>query len=128
MFANIYLNEFDQFLKHKFKIKYYLRYCDDFIVLDNEPKYLEKLISQINNFLQNNLKLSLHQEKINIKKLKQGIDFLGYIVLPHYRVLRTKTKKRMFQRINQKNLTSYLGLLKHCHSYKLRRKLLTKLI
>ena len=52
-----------------------------------------------------------------------AFDFLGYITLPHYRVLRTKTKKRMLKRVNQNNLASYQGLLKHCDGYKLNQKL-----
>ena len=120
LFANIYLDELDQFIKHKLKIKYYLRYCDDFVILNTDREKLEKIIPQLSDYLQLNLKLILHPDKIIIRKLGQGIDFLGYIVLPHYRVLRTKTKRRMLKRINQKNLASYLGLLKHCNSYKLK--------
>ena len=72
-----------------------------------------------------NLNLSLHPDKIIIRKYNQGIDFLGYVTLPHYRVLRTKTKKRMFRRINHKNLQSYLGVLSHCNGYKLELKIKT---
>src|SRR3989344_4649393 len=92
LFANIYLNELDQFVKHKLKIKYYIRYCDDFVILGDDKKYLEKLIPGINNFLKEKLKLFLHSDKISIRKYHQGIDFLGYITFPHYRILRTKTK------------------------------------
>ena len=127
IFANIYLDELDQFIKHKLKIKYYLRYCDDFVILDTDRNKLEKIILQIADFLKLNLKLSLHPDKIIIRKLKQGIDFLGYVVLPHYRVLRTKTKRRMLKKINQNNLSSYLGLLKHCNSYKLKNRILNNL-
>jgi len=124
LFANIYLNELDQFLKHQLKIKYYLRYCDDFVILDKDLEVFRTLIRQINNFLNEELKLGLHPNKVIIRKLKQGIDFLGYVILPHYRTLRTKTKKRMYKRINSQNLSSYLGLLKHCNSFKLRENLL----
>ena len=72
-----------------------------------------------------NLNLSLHPDKIIIRKYNQGIDFLGYVTLPHYRVLRIKTKKRMFRRINHKNLQSYLGVLSHCNGYKLELKIKT---
>ncbi len=139
LFANIYLNELDQFIKHKLKIKYYTRYCDDFIVLDSDKENLEKSLNQIKEFLNNKLNLELHPQKIQIRKLRQGIDFLGYVILPHCIVLRTKTKKRMFRKIieNKKRLSqnlvsndsfnqslqSYLGILKHCKGYKLRLKL-----
>lgn len=126
LFANIYLNELDQFIKHRLKIKYYLRYCDDFIILGKDKDSLEKLIYQISAFLSVRLKLSLHSDKIIIRKYHQGIDFLGYVVLPHYRVLRMKTKKRMLSKINSKNLQSYLGVLKHCCGYKIKKELSNK--
>lgn len=122
-FANIYLNELDQFIKHKLRVKYYIRYTDDFVILGRNKDYLENIIIPINRFLRNQLKLSLHPDKIIIRKHNQGIDFLGYVTLPYYRVLRTKTKIRMFRRINQKNLQSYLGILKHCCGYKLEKKI-----
>ncbi len=74
-------------------------------------------VSKIENYLRNCLKLELHPNKISIRKLKQGIDFLGYVVLPGNRILRTKTKNRMLRRINDNNLASYLGLMKYCNSY-----------
>ena len=137
LFANIYLNELDQLAKHKLKAKYYLRYCDDFIILSDNADYLQDLILVINNFLQENFNLCLHPNKITIRKYRQGIDFLGYVVLPHHKVLRTKTKRRMFRKIRQKyiafrsgaisenyfyaSLQSYLGILKHCKGHKIRK-------
>lgn len=123
LFANIYLNELDQFIKHKLKEKYYIRYCDDFVILGPSKEYSINLICPIRNFLREELKLSFHLDKIKIRKPGQGIDFLGYITLPHYRVLRTKTKKRMFRLINDKNIDSYLGILKHCRGHKLQQQI-----
>jgi retron-type reverse transcriptase len=122
-FANIYLNKFDQFVKHKLKVEHYIRYTDDFVILSRDKECLGNLINPINNLLQNRLKLRLHPDKIMIRKYNQGIDFLGYVTLPYYRVLRTKTKKRMFKRINNNNPQSYLGVLSHCNSYKLKIKI-----
>ena len=124
LFANIYLNELDQFIKHNLKIKYYIRYCDDFIILLDNKNYLENIIPVINNFLIKELVLFLHPNKVIIRKYHQGIDFLGYVSFPNYKILRTKTKNRMMRRINEKysnhqSLQSYLGLLKHCNSHKL---------
>ena len=144
LFANIYLNELDRFIKHKLKIKFYIRYCDDFIILSNNKEYLKRLALTINNFLKEKLKLSLHSDKIKIRKHHQGIDFLGYISFPHHRLLRTKTKRRMFKKIEQRakefkqnkilkesfiqTIQSYFGMLKHCNSYKLKRELKTKIL
>jgi len=141
LFANVYLNKLDQFVKHKLKAKYYVRYADDFVILSGNKQWLEKQIKPISNFLEEELKLELHPEKISIRKFRQGIDFLGYVVLPHHTVLRTKTKRRMLKKIKQKkldwlngkiseesfnqSLQSYLGILKHCRGYKIRRRILT---
>lgn len=114
LFANIYLNELDQFVKHVLKEKYYIRYCDDFVIVSGDQRHLESLMPVLNNFLQAKLKLILHPNKIEIRKLSQGVDFLGYVTLPHHRVLRTKTKQRIFKRINKNNAESYFGMLRHC--------------
>ncbi|MEK7630303.1 MAG: reverse transcriptase/maturase family protein [Patescibacteria group bacterium] len=139
LFANVYLNELDQFIKHKLKAKHYLRYCDDFIILGENKNYLRSIISKIKEFLAENLSLELHEHKIEIRKYSHGIDFLGYVVLPHYRVLRTKTKRRILRKIaNRKrefdlgvlsgesltqSVNSYFGVLKHCQGYKIRRRI-----
>jgi len=139
LFANIYLNELDQFIKHKLKIKYYLRYSDDFIIIHQNKEYLGKLVSPIKDFLKNNLDLELHPQKVIIKKFRQGLDFLGYVALPHYTILRTKTKRRMLKKLMRKRalllrglikqqnysqtIQSYLGILKHCLGYKLAQRI-----
>ena len=130
IFANIYMNELDQFIKHKLKIKFYLRYADDFVILSEDRNYLEDLIFKISYFLESNLKLSLHENKVVISKYTQGIDFLGYIVLPYVIIPRTKTRKRMFRRLKEKinlsnfnqSLQSYLGYLSHANSHNLAKE------
>ncbi len=102
VFANIYMNESDQFLKHRLKAKYYIRYADDFIILVGDNESLQRLLVPISEFLNEKLKLELHPQKIIIRKLEWGIDFLGYIVLPHYRLPRTKTKRRICQKLKLK--------------------------
>ncbi len=123
LFANIYLNELDQFVKHNLKERYYIRYCDDFVILNGNPQYLLELSENINSFLVDKLKLHLHPNKIIIRKHTQGIDFLGYVVLPNHRVLRTQTKRRLLKRINEKNMPSYLGVLGHCKGYIIEEKI-----
>ncbi len=129
IFANIYLNELDQFVKHKLKIKYYLRYADDFLILNTscDTKWEEIYLESIKKFLENILKLDLHPKKIAIRKLKWGIDFCGYIVLPHYILPRTKTKRRILKKVIQGSdyqaLQSYLGYLSHTNSFRLSEEL-----
>src|SRR3989338_6013738 len=116
LFVNIYMNEFDQFMKHKLKIKYYIRYADDFVIFSRDKVGLENSIPQIRDFLKEKLKLELHPDKVFIKTLASGVDFLGWINFIDHRVLRTATKRRMMKRMKgtQKSGTtqSYLGLLK----------------
>ncbi|MCL4390194.1 MAG: reverse transcriptase domain-containing protein [Patescibacteria group bacterium] len=131
IFANIYLNRLDQFVKAELKIKYYLRYADDFVFLAGNKSDLERLIDPVRSFLQDNLKLELHPKKIIFRKLDWGIDYLGYIILSHYRLPRTKTKRRVFQKLESKigsknfsqSLQSYLGYLGHANSYKVTQDL-----
>ena len=128
LFANIYLNELDQFVKHELKIKYYLRYCDDFVALFTTQQDLQKYLTAVKEFLQQELKLTLHPNKIIIRTYRQGIDFLGYVTRPYCRTLRTKTEKRMVKYVSEENLASYLGVLRHCDGYMIQQKLLSGLI
>ena len=121
LFANVYLNELDQFVKHILRVRFYIRYCDDFVILDPDKRKLDEYRQKVGDFLKSKLKIALHKDKVSIGRLSQGIDFLGYIVKPHYRILRTKTKNRMLRRVNKKNGPSYLGLLKHCNGHELEK-------
>jgi len=128
LLVNIYMNEFDQYVKHKLKVKYYIRYADDFVVLSEDKKYLENVLKQMKEFLENNLKLTMHPNKVFIKTIYSGVDFLGWVHFSKYRILRTSTKRRMFRNLrNNKKLNSvesYLGMLSHGNSYKLRKSCL----
>ncbi len=133
LFVNIYMNKFDQFMKHKLKTKHYIRYADDFIIIDSNLEYLNNIIKSIESFLNTELNLNLHPRKTEIRKFNQGIDYLGYVILPHYKILRTKTKKRMFRIIKlnkekssqglitkdtfNQSLKSYYGIIGHCSGY-----------
>jgi len=130
LLTNIYMNVFDQFVKHKLKVKYYIRYADDFVFLFEERNKLDKILMDINNFLQNELNLSLHKDKLFINTFSSGMDFLGWVHFSSYRTLRKNTKNRMFNRIQQnptnESLQSYLGLLKHGNTFKVKQELLNK--
>lgn len=71
LFANVYLNILDQFIKNELRIKYYIRYCDDFVILHNNPSYLTELIPKLESFLKVELNLSLHPRKITIRYSKE---------------------------------------------------------
>ena len=124
LFVNIYMNEFDKFVKHKLKVKYYARYADDFVLLSDDKNLLEKQLPSIQNFLYKNLHLSLHPGKVSIKTASSGVDFLGWVHFPDHRVLRTATKRRMFRKLIRSGgkpevTQSYLGLLGHGNARKL---------
>ena len=132
LLVNIYMNEFDQFVKHKLKVKYYIRYADDFIIMSDNKDWLEKQIEPIKNYLSEKLKLEIHPDKVFIKTLASGVDFLGWVHFPDHRVLRTATKRRMFRRLEEsprpETLDSYLGLMKWGNTYKLRSRVLEEKI
>lgn len=128
LLVNIYMNEFDQFVKHKLKVKHYIRYADDFVFLSNDKQWLESILPQISIFLEEKLKLSLHPDKVFIKTLASGVDFLGWVHFPDHRVVRTVTKRRMWKRIaemdwKEESVQSYLGLLSHGNAKKLLKTL-----
>lgn len=122
------MNPFDHFMKETLRVKCYLRYTDDFIFLHTDREAIVSLLPRIRELLKQELTLDLHPNKIILRKLSQGIDFLGYVVCPRHRILRTKTKRRMFRRIEREGLSkerldSYLGLLSHVEGYALEQRL-----
>jgi retron-type reverse transcriptase len=96
LFVNIYMNEFDQFVKHRLKAKYYIRYADDFVILSTDRNEVEIFRQKASDFLTERLKLSLHPNKVSIETFSSGIDFLGWVHFPKHRVLRTTTKRKIY--------------------------------
>lgn len=138
LLANIYLNELDQFCKHELRIRYYIRYMDDFIILHHNKKHLHWIKKEVENFLNNELKLHLNR-KTCIRPIDLGIEFVGFKIWPTHRRLKKKTalkiKKRLkylkkayargevdFDSVNA-TVQSYLGVLKHCNSYYLKQSI-----
>lgn len=98
-FANVYLNELDQYIKHTLKIKGYVRYVDDFVILADNPKTLMQHKESISRFLQTHLKLQLHPHKIVLQKTTQGIDFLGSVIYPRHTLMRQRCIRALRRRI-----------------------------
>ena len=145
-FANVYLNELDQFVKHNLRCRYYVRYADDFILLDSSE---EKLISwkrEIEEFLENRLGLRLNSKRTKLQPLSNGIDFLGYIVRRDYILVRRRVVNNMNTRLRyfedclakgldyealeglRSSLQSYLGHFRWANSYRLRENLFKRTI
>ena len=101
--ANVYPNELDQFVKQMLKVKYYIRYVDDFVILHQNRNVLEDYNEKIHQFLKRELFIKLNQDKSTIKPLSRGVDFLGFKFFYHHKLL----KMRNIRKFYRKNLTFY---------------------
>ncbi len=138
-FANVYLNELDKFVKYKLKVKYYIRYVDDFVILHPSKKQLNIWKEEINNFLKENLKIELHPDKSQIISLNKPIPFIGFRIFYHYKLLKRFNRKNIqrrlyeFYKLFKEDKTNYdkiyesmqgtFAYMKHANTYKLRGKL-----
>lgn len=95
--GNLYLNELDQYLKHEHGVVNYIRYCDDFLILHEDKRYLHKMAQVIGEFI--NRELGMAFSKCDVFPIKRGIDFLGYRHFPRYVLLRKSTAKRIKHRL-----------------------------
>lgn len=127
LLVNIYMHEFDMYIKQELRVKYYVRYADDFVILSEDKKYLESLLPKIESFLLDKLHLSLHPDKVFIQAYGLGVDFIGWTHFSHHRTIRTRTKRKIFKTLKHyprpETINSYRGLLGHGNTYKLRKKL-----
>lgn len=142
LFAGIYLDWLDKYIKHTLKVDYYIRYMDDFVILGKDKNELHRIREEIEIFLDDYLGLELNN-KTALRPIGEGIDFCGYVIYPTHRKLRKSTKKKMKRRLKTLNnkyqegeveydevnnsLQSYLGILKHCDSYNLKNEVLDSL-
>ena len=136
LFANVYLNELDQYAKQKLRLHYYIRYMDDIIILHNDKKQLHAIKDEIEAFLRDELRLNLNK-KTAIRPVSHGIEFVGFRIFATHRKLKKASAKRMksglkhmrtaYERgeVDKKTLrasiASYAGMLKHFSSYGLER-------
>ena len=143
MFANLYLNEADQFAKHELRARKYIRYMDDMVIVSNDKAYLRDCWQAMDDFLAGHLKLRLNR-KSTILKASNGIDLCGHRVWRDHIKLRKKAALKAKYRLRwlkgayasgevdlqtvTASLTSYFGLLSHCDSYELRKSILKDLV
>lgn len=131
LFSNIYLNEFDQYVKRTLKCKHYGRYVDDAYIVSGSREHLLSLVEAINVFLATNLGLSLQKSKTKIINAYQGVEFLGAYIRAYRSYissssLRRKTKKLHVMHVSDANtlcssVNSFLGVMSHYRSYCLRK-------
>ena len=125
LLVNIYMHEFDMFVKQELRIKYYIRYADDFSIMSDDRKYLTELLPKIERFLEKELRLKLHENKVYIKTYSSGVDFLGWVHFPYHIQIRTTTKRKIIKKLKgfpkRETVSSYRGLLSHGDTYKQRK-------
>lgn len=140
-FANIYLNELDQYIKRQLKLKYYVRYMDDFVVILETKKECILVKRLVEKFLKEHLELELNN-KSRYYPSKMGVNFCGYRIFTTHRLLRTSSKKKVqknvkvFNRLYHNNIlnidfamqsmNSWIAHASHCDSYKLQQKTLSE--
>lgn len=136
MFANLYLNELDQYCKRTLGIHFYVRYMDDVIILHQDKDQLHEWKRIIDTFLKEKLQLDLN-EKTCIRPITLGVEFCGYKIWNTHIKLRKSTALKMKRNLKKlqkeyeagevtveeakQTISSYLGILKHCDSYSLKR-------
>jgi hypothetical protein len=139
-FANLYLNQLDQFIKRELRCEYYIRYADDLVLLDKNRGKLRHLEDKIQLFLEEELSLKLNQGKIKLQSINRGIDFLGYFIKPEYTLIRQRVVKKLEDKLYQLDqssdsklklsdlkilamINSYYGHFKHAFSFNLRKNI-----
>ena len=145
VFANFYLNSLDHYIKHELGVHYYGRYVDDCVFVHHDTTYLKSLIPIIKDYLQNHLQLTLHPNKIYLQHYSKGVQFLGTVIKPQRIYIANRTKSNFYTAIQKHNevvkdqkpdkeaqaaflssMNSYLGILKHYKTYRLRKRMLFK--
>lgn len=143
VFANIYLNDFDHFIKEKLGLKYYIRYCDDFVIFHNDKKVLNIIKKLIEIYLKD-YDLQIHENKSRVYRVNDGVNFLGFRIFENYMLVNKQTVRRYIRKLDKKyykyqknkedflgikqSIQSWLGHVKHTNSYKLREMVLSSYI
>jgi retron-type reverse transcriptase len=139
-FANLYLNDLDQYAKHVLKARYYGRYVDDMVLLHEDPDILNMWYAKMDEFLQSKLSLHLHPNKKHINLVDRGFDFTGFIIKPGRVYLRQTSLSKGKQKIRawerkgspidpetltdmSQSLNSYLGMLRQVSGYNARKSI-----
>ena len=138
MFANIYLNEIDQYIKHKLKVKFYFRYLDDSVIFVKTKEKAKQILEKIKIYLKENLELELNK-KTQIFKSKQGVNFCGYKINEYRLKIRDRGKRKLKKKVKKltekikqgqisnkeahKYLAGHMGYIKIANTYNLEKKL-----
>ncbi len=143
-FANLYLNDFDHFIKEELRVKCYIRYCDDFVIFDNSKSKLNRMKNEAIRQYLATLRLKLHPKKSRTFKTSDGVDFLGYRIYPDHMKVRKSVVKRYRRKLRKMaedygkgeigledvnaSIQSWIGHVKHADSYMLRKELFSSAV
>ncbi len=143
VFANIYMNDFDHYVKEKLKCRYYGRYVDDFFILHRDKEYLKSLIPKLRDYLRQQSGLVLHPNKIYLQPIRNGVSYLGAIVKPYRTYIGKRVKGNFFSAVqssqkedmsvyeNTKRLemtmNSYFGFCEHHKTYGIKQKIIKEM-
>jgi len=139
-FGNLYLNDFDHWMKEECHVKYYYRYCDDVVLLQPDKRDLHTLFGEIKRYLFDNLKLLVKENYQIFPTNIRGIDFVGYRCFGNYTLLRKTTAANMKRKLqplqsfedlthhDQCVIGSYTGWLSWCDGYRLSKKYVSPLL
>jgi hypothetical protein len=147
LFGNIYLDELDHFVREELGVKNYGRYVDDMVFVHHDKEFLKSVILKVAKYLTVELKSKLHPKKIYLQNARNGVYFLGLYVKPYRIYAGKKTKNSFYESVRGWNnmilekkdkiekgsvekfvagVNSYLGIMKHYNTYKLRKKMMMK--
>ena len=134
LFSNVYLNEFDQFMKRTMKCKYYGRYVDDAFIVSADKDRLLRMVPKIQSYLTEHLGIELHMGKLHISEVHHGVEFLGAFIKPYRTYISNHALHRIETKLSEmdfskpwrviRSVNSYLGIFQHTDSYNIRRRLL----
>lgn len=141
-FANVYLNDFDWFVKTKLKAKYYIRYVDDFVVFEADKQKLNSYKEEINMFLKNKLKIQLHPDKCKILRFGNSFTFLGFRVFYYHKLFKKSNIRKIKRKLKSlvqgyklheidydsiyDSLEGWIAYAKNANAYKLRKQITAK--
>lgn len=141
--ANLYLHPLDLYAKQGLRCAAYLRYCDDFLLFSADKPTLHHWREEIVGFLQT-LRLTLHEEKAQVFPVKNGVDFLGWRLFPHYRRLRRDNVRHAVRRMSRQqaafargeltqeelsaSVRAWLAHAGHGNTYRLRSRILQRFV
>lgn len=139
LFSNVYMSDFDNYVKRELKIKYFGRYVDDFYLIDTDKEKLKDTIHKVDIYLKNKLKITLHPKKIYLQRYEKGVLFTGGFIKPHRIYVGNRIKGSMNKGLDKLrkekeldlntlrcSINSYLGIMKHYKSFNIRKKIMIR--